>query len=387
MRLIEDIVRHHPELTAIRRDIHAHPEIGFQETRTAALVAKRLRAWGVDQVETGIGGTGVVGVIQGRPGNRTLGLRADMDALPMEENTGLPHASVHPGAFHGCGHDGHTAMLLGAARYLAATRNFSGRVHLIFQPAEEGLGGAPAMMADGLFDRFPCDEVHAIHNWPEAALGQVCCTPGVAMAASTTFDITFTGRGAHGALPHQSNDPVMIAVTAAQALQTIVSRNVKAGQAAILSITQIHAGTAYNVIPDSATLRGTIRTFDHAVTDQVVTRMREIAAGVAAAFGATADVTITPGYPPLINGAEPLAAATRAAAAVVGEQNVNTAFPPLTGSEDFAFMLEKVPGSYMFLGQGGGPAVHNPHYDFNDALLPIGATLLARIAETRLGGD
>ena len=381
MQIIEQINDYAPELTAIRRDIHAHPEIGFQETRTAALVADCLRRWGVDRVETGIGRTGVVGVIEGRSDGPAIGLRADMDALPMQEETGLDYASVHPGVFHGCGHDGHTAMLLGAARYLAATRNFAGRVHVIFQPAEEGLGGAPAMMDDGLFDRFPCEAIYALHNWPNAPLGWVGTRPGVAMASSGNFDIVITGRGAHGAMPHHAIDPVVVAVTLAQALQTVVSRNVAPLHPAILSITELHAGSAYNVIPDGAVLRGTIRAFDAGVRALIVRRMEEIAAGIALSFGATATVTVERGYPALVNSAEHVAMAARVAADVVGAENVDAAAPPVSGSEDFAFMLEKVPGAYLFLGQADGANVHNPGYRFNDDVIPIGASLLARIAE------
>jgi len=384
MPIIEQIQSYLPELTAIRRDIHAHPEIGFEETRTAALVADCLRRWGVDRVETGIGRTGVVGVIQGRGEGPAIGLRADMDALPMEEGAGLAYRSVHPGVFHGCGHDGHTAMLLGAARYLAETRDFAGRVHVIFQPAEEGLGGATAMMEDGLFERFPCQEIYGIHNWPNSRTGWIGSRPGVAMAASSSFDVAITGRGAHGAMPQQAIDPVMVAVTLAQAFQTIVSRNVEPRQTAILSITELHAGSAYNVIPDSAVLRGTIRTFDAGVEALVVRRMQEITAGVAAAFGATATVTIRAGYPALVNSADHVAAACRVAADIVGQQNVDAEAVPLTGSEDFAFMLAQVPGAYLLVGQSGGGNLHNPAYVFDDTIIPIGASLLARIAEARL---
>ena len=384
MQVIEQIQRHTPELTAIRRDIHAHPEIGFQENRTAALVADCLRRWGVDRVETGIGRTGVVGVIEGRTGGPAIGLRADMDALPMQEETGLAYASVHPGVFHGCGHDGHTAMLLGAARYLAATRDFAGRVHVIFQPAEEGLGGAAAMMDDGLFDRFPCEEIYALHNWPNAPLGWVGTRPGVAMASSGNFDIAVTGRGAHGAMPHQAIDPVIVAITLAQALQTVVSRSVTPLQPAILSITELHAGSAYNVIPDGAVLRGTIRAFDADVRALMVRRMEEITAGIAMSFGAYATVTVERGYPALVNSAAHVAAMARVAAGVVGAKNVDTEATPVSGSEDFAFMLERVPGAYFLLGQSEGPNVHNPGYRFNDDVIPIGASILARIAEARL---
>lgn len=384
MSLIPEIVACHDDLVALRRDIHAHPEIGFQETRTSALVAGLLKDWGVDDVATGIGGTGVVGVIHGREEGPAIGLRADMDALPMQEETNLPFASRNPGVFHGCGHDGHTTMLLGAARYLAASRNFSGKAHLIFQPAEEGLGGASAMIADGLFTRFPCDEVYALHNWPNAPLGWIGTTPGVAMAASNNFDIEITGRGAHGAMPQQSVDPVMVAVSLAQALQTIVSRNVDPLQPAIVSITQIHAGSAYNVIPASAVLRGTIRAFDAKAQALIAERMQNLAVSIAKGFGAEASVTVHPGYKALFNHAPQAAAACAIAEKIVGPSNVDGAAQPLTGSEDFSEMLEQAPGAFLWLGQGEGANLHNPAYRFNDDLIPIGATLYARLAETRM---
>ncbi|HVZ07465.1 M20 aminoacylase family protein [Rhodopila sp.] len=387
MDLIPQIRDEQAALAAIRQDIHAHPEIGFQETRTAALVADCLRRWGVDQVETGIGKTGVVGVIEGRGPGRTVGLRADMDALPMEEDTGLPFTSRNPGAFHGCGHDGHTTMLLGAAQYLAASRSFPGRVILIFQPAEERLTGADAMIADGLFDRFPCDEVYGLHNWPGKPAGWIGCTPGVSMAASNSFDIAITGRGSHGAMPNQSVDPVIVAVSLAQALQTVVSRNVPPRQMAVLSVTSVHAGSAYNVVPEAASLCGTIRSYDKAVHTLIIRRIQEITAGIAATFGATATVTINPGCTPLANDPALADIACRIASELVGAENVDPAAEPVSGSEDFAAMLEKVPGAYLWVGAGDGKNLHNPGYRFNDDILPIGASLLARIAERRLAGN
>ncbi len=384
MRLIPEIVGYHEDLTAIRRDLHAHPEIGFQEARTAALVAEKLKSWGVDEIAAGLGRTGVVGVIRGAAAGPTIGLRADMDALPMQEQTNLPFASRNEGVFHGCGHDGHTTMLLGAARYLAETRNFAGAVVVIFQPAEEGLGGASAMIDDGLFKRHPCDEIYALHNWPNAALGWVGSTPGVAMAASNSFDIEITGRGAHGAMPQQSVDPVMVAVSLAQALQTIVSRNVEPLDTAIVSITQIHAGSAYNVIPETAALRGTIRTFNDKTQKLVVERMQVLSAGIARGFGASAEVRVHPGYKALVNAPAQTAEACRIACGVVGAGNVDAAASPLTGSEDFSDMLDVVPGAYLWLGQGHGANLHNPEYRFNDEVIPIGATLYARLAEERL---
>ena len=384
MDLIPEIAVHAAELTAIRRDIHAHPEIGFQEHRTAGIVADLLTDWGIE-VHRGLGGTGVVGVIRGNRPGRRIGLRADMDALPMTEATGAAHASVNPGAFHGCGHDGHTTRLLGAARYLASTRRFAGDVVLIFQPAEEGLGGARAMIADGLFERFPCDEIYGLHNWPGAPLGQITVKPGVALAASDQFDIRIAGTGAHGAMPHQAADPIMAAAAIAQALQTIVSRNVEPSQTAVVSVTMLQAGTAYNVIPDTATLGGTIRTFDAATRALVAERLTTIAQSVATAFGVSAEAVVTPRFPAVVNGVVESEAAIAVARTLVGEELARVVDQQVSGSEDFAEMLRVVPGAFLFVGQGNGPALHNPQYDFNDAVAPIGASLLARIAEARTG--
>ena len=381
MTLVPEILAFTDELTRLRRDIHAHPEIGFEEHRTASLVAELLEGWGIE-VHRGIGGTGLVGLIRGTEAGCRIGLRADMDALPMDEATGLAHASTHPGRFHGCGHDGHTTMLLGAARYLSQTRRFAGEVVLIFQPAEEGLGGAARMIADGLFRRFPCDEIYAIHNWPGAPLGQIRLTPGIAMAAADIFDITITGRGAHGAQPQHAVDPVMVATTLAQALQTIVSRNVDPLRSAILSVTQISAGSAYNVIPETAHLSGTIRTFDDQTRALIAERMKGLADGIAAGFGAAAALRIEHRFSALRNSAPQAEAAMAVARALVGD-GAGYDPDPLTGSEDFADMLLHVPGAYLLLGQGDGPALHNPKYDFNDALIPYGASLLARLAEAR----
>jgi amidohydrolase len=381
MKLIKEIVRFADDLTAIRRDLHANPEIGFEEVRTAAIVADKLTAWGVE-VHTNIGRTGVVGIVKGdRPGG-TIGLRADMDALPMQELANVPYRSKRDGVFHGCGHDGHTTMLLGAARYLATTRKFAGEIKLIFQPAEEGLGGALAMIADGLFRRFPCNEVYGLHNWPDGPVGRITIKPGIAMAASDQFDIIIGGQGAHGAQPHLARDPAIVAVTLAQALQTIVSRNINPLDAAVLSITKLHTGTAYNVIPETATLGGTIRTFDANVRSLLHARIRELSAGLAAAFGVTITVTITDGFRVLRNSEAQSLAAINIAQGIVGKL-AEIIDVPLTGSEDFSDMLDAVPGAYLLLSQGPGPSLHNPHYVFNDDILPIGASLLARIAEER----
>jgi hippurate hydrolase len=380
MSLIEPIVGFSDEMVAWRRDFHAHPEIGFQEERTSGIVAEKLASWGIE-VHRGIGKTGVVGVLKGRGQGRRVGLRADMDALPMDEMTNLPYRSTNPGVFHGCGHDGHTTMLLGAARYLASTRNFDGTVVFIFQPAEEGLGGARAMLADGLFDRFPCDEVYGLHNSPVKPQGTISVRSGAAMAACDFFDIKITGKGSHGANPHYGNDPTMIAVTLAQAMQTIVSRNVDPLKAAVLSITQLHAGSAYNVIPDNALLTGTIRTFDQKTRETIRTRMRALATGIATAYAATIEVDIREGFSVLENQEANVQAVAEVAREIVGA--VDLAPNPNMASEDFADMLHVVPGAYFWLGTTPGPMLHNPGYVFDDQILPVGASMLARIAERR----
>jgi hippurate hydrolase len=376
------------ELVAIRRDLHAHPEIGFQETRTSGIVAEKLASWGIE-VHRGIGKTGVLGVLKGRgAGERRIGLRADMDALPMDEESNLPYRSKHPGRFHGCGHDGHTTMLLGAARYLAETRKFDGTVMFIFQPAEEGLGGARAMLADGLFDRFPCDEVYALHNAPEGPQGRVSVHSGPMMAAADFFDLRITGRGAHGAYPQQAIDPTVVAVTLAQAMQTIVSRNTDPRYPTVVSVTQIHAGSAYNVIPETAHLGGTVRTFRDDTREFVRDRIRALASGIAASFSATIDVDIRDIFTVLENHEAQTRAASEAAREIVGDALLDTEPRPKMASEDFADMLRAVPGAYFWLGQTPGPALHNPGYVFDDGILPIGASLLARIAERQLArGD
>ena len=384
MPTIERIDGYADELTALRRDLHAHPEIGFEEVRTSGIVADKLKGWGIE-VHRGLGGTGVVGVLKGKGnGGRRIGLRADMDALPMEENTNLRWRSTIPGRFHGCGHDGHTTMLLGTARYLAETRNFDGTVHFIFQPAEEGLGGARAMIKDGLFDKFPCDELYGLHNAPDLNHGEIAILPGPAMAGADFFDIVINGYGAHGAMPERSKDPVVIAMTVGQALQSIVSRNVDPLQAAVVSITQIHAGSAYNVIPGEAKLCGTVRCFSDEVRALVRERMRTICAGIAAAFQVEINVDIRDIFSVLVNQEEQSRVVEEVARTVVDPAKVFTRTQPKMGSEDFADMLRVVPGAYFWLGQSPGLPLHNPGYTFDDRILPIGAALLARIAERRL---
>ncbi|MFN8722456.1 MAG: M20 aminoacylase family protein [Rhodospirillales bacterium] len=382
------IAAFHADMTEWRRDIHAHPELGFEEVRTAGIVAAKLRDWGIE-VHEGIAKTGVVGVLKGRTdaSGRAVGLRADMDALPMSETTGAAHASQNPGRMHACGHDGHTTMLLGAARYLAETRNFDGTVYFVFQPAEEGRFGAKVMMDEGLFARFPMEQVYGMHNWPELPAGEVAAVAGPVMAAADRFDITIRGTGGHGAMPHRSVDPVLVASHIVTAMQSIVARNADPMHNAVVSVTQIHSGTAYNVIPEEATLAGTVRTYLPEVQDMIIAHMERIATSVAAAFGATAEVVYHRGYPATVNHAAETDVAAAAAARVVGEGAVKRDLPPCMGAEDFSYMLEARPGSYLWLGGGRGPdtvAVHNPGYDFNDEILPVGASIWAQIVETVL---
>ncbi|MDB5548490.1 MAG: Peptidase amidohydrolase [Tardiphaga sp.] len=372
------------DLTAIRHDLHAHPEIGFEEVRTSGIVAEKLASWGVE-VHRGLGGTGVVGVLKGKgSGTKRIGLRADMDALPMEENTNLKWRSTIPGRFHGCGHDGHTTMLLGTARYLAETRNFDGTVHFIFQPAEEGLGGARAMIKDGLFSRFPCDEIYGLHNAPDLNHGEIAIFPGPGMAGADFFDITITGYGAHGAMPERSKDPVVIAMALGQAMQTIVSRNVDPLKSAVLSITKIHAGSAHNVIPNDAVLSGTVRAFDDKVRTLIRERMRALAAGMAIAFDCEIHVDIRDIFSVLVNQEEQATAVADVARTIVDPAKVFTTSRPKMGSEDFADMLHAVPGAYFWLGHDGSVPVHNPGFVLDDKILPVGASMFARIIETRL---
>ncbi|MFC5460402.1 M20 aminoacylase family protein [Massilia niabensis] len=394
MRLVEPILALQTELEQIRRDLHAHPELCYEEQRTSDVVAARLAEWGIPVVR-GLGKTGVVGIIKNGTSSHAIGLRADMDALPMQELNTFDHASRHPGKMHACGHDGHTAMLLGAAHYLSRHRNFDGTVYLIFQPAEEGGAGARKMIEDGLFEQFPMDAVYGMHNWPGLPTGSFGVIPGPMMASSNEFRVVVKGKGAHAAQPHRGIDPVMVAVQIAQAWQTIISREKNPLETAVLSITQIHAGSATNVIPDEAVLIGTVRTFSTEVLDLVERRMEEMANGVAAAYNASVDFGFKRNYPPLINHPEQTAFAVEAMRAVVGAANVNTAVEPTMGAEDFAFMLQAKPGCYVFIGNGDGEhragghglgpcQLHNGSYDFNDQLLPIGASYWVRLVETGL---
>ena len=382
MSPIDRIRSYADELTALRRDLHAHPEIGFEEVRTSGIVAEHLERFGIE-VHRGLGKTGVVGVLRGRPGPRRIGLRADMDALPITEETNLPYRSTHPGKMHACGHDGHTTMLVGAARYLAETRDFDGTAVFVFQPAEEGLGGARAMIADGLFERFPVDEIYALHNAPQGPHGVFQTRTGPMMAAADFFDIRITGRGAHAAMPQQGIDPIVIATGLAQAMQSIVSRNSDPLKAAVVSITQIHAGAAYNVIPESAHLAGTVRTFDAALRKLVGQRIRELAQGFATAYGATIEVDLRDVFSVLDNSAEQARAAAEIASELFGADKVDADTIPRMGSEDFADMVAAVPGAYAWLGATPGPGLHNASFDFDDSLIPLGAAYLARVVERR----
>lgn len=389
MNLIDDIKAHHAELTAWRRDIHAHPELGFEEHRTADFVAQKLREFGLE-VYTGIGKTGVVGAL--RVGNtmRSVGLRADMDALPIQEANTFDHCSKHEGVMHACGHDGHTIMLLGAAKYLAATRNFDGQVYFIFQPAEEGIGGAMAMIEDGLFQQFPCDAVFGMHNRPTLPVGQFAVRSGAMMAGGAFFDIDITGNGAHGARPESGIDPIVVAAQMVTAIQSIVSRNLRPIETAVVSITQLHSGDAYNVIPHTARLSGTVRAFSQDVMKMVETRMKGIAEGVAASMGAQAVVDFRNIFAPTINNPTEAEFAAKICNDIVGAENVERNPPLIMASEDFSFMLEQVPGCYINIGNGGeegGCEVHNPAYDFNDDAIPQGATFFARLVEERLAAE
>ncbi len=383
MPALEAIRGFHDELTAIRRDLHANPEIGLEEHRTAEIVAAKLAEWGIE-VHRGIGKTGVVGVLKRGAGGKSIGLRADMDCLPMEEQTNLPYRSSKPGLMHACGHDGHTTMLLGAARYLAASPTFQGTVHFIFQPGEEGVGGALAMLEDRLFERFPCDQVFALHNRPGQAVGTFAIGKGPQSAGGAFFDITITGRGAHGARPELSVDPVLVAAHIITALQSIVARNVSPADTAVLSVTRVVAGDAYNVIPESAKLSGTARAFKAATMQLLEEGIRRIAKGVADGFRAEAEVDFRVIFAPLINAEAETDVLADAAAAVVGEANVDRAKPPSMGSEDFSFMMEKVPGAYIQVGNGDSAGLHNPAYNFNDEATPYGAALLATVVEREL---
>ena len=386
-RPLDNVRGFHEEMIAWRRDFHAHPEIGFEEERTSAAVAAKLTEFGCE-VHRNVGKTGVVGVLRAGNAPHSIGLRADMDALPIVEANELPYRSQHQGRMHACGHDGHTTMLLGAAKYLAATRNFDGTVNFIFQPAEEGLGGARAMLDDDLFGRFPCDFVYGMHNMPGHPVGTFAIRPGAMMAAGAFFDITIDGKGSHGARPEDGVDPVIIAAQMTMALQTIVSRNVEPIEPAVVSVTQIHAGAAYNVVPDTAILRGTARTFSRDVMALIESNMRRMVENIAASFGARARLDFRDLFAPLINEPNETEVFADVVAELVGEENVNRRRSRVLGSEDFSFMLEARPGAYINIGNGtegsNAAPLHNPRYDFNDAVLPFGAAAFAALVERKL---
>ncbi|WP_462388291.1 M20 aminoacylase family protein [Acidovorax sp. Q11] len=396
MNVIDSIVTQAASIAAVRRDIHAHPELCFEEVRTADVVAGKLTEWGIP-IHRGMGTTGVVGIVKGRDGGangRAIGLRADMDALPMQEFNTFTHASKHQGKMHACGHDGHVAMLLAAAQHFAKHRNFDGTVYLIFQPAEEGGGGAREMIKDGLFEQFPMEAVYGMHNWPGMPVGQFAVSPGPVMASSNEFKITIRGKGSHAALPHNGIDPVPIACQMVQAFQTIITRNKKPVDAGVISVTMIHAGEATNVVPDSCELQGTVRTFTLEVLDLIEKRMQQIAEHTCAAHDAVCEFEFVRNYPPTVNSAPEAEFAREVMASIVGESNV-LAQEPTMGAEDFAFMLQAKPGAYCFIangdgahremGHGGGPCtLHNPSYDFNDDLIPLGATYWVKLAEAWL---
>ena len=390
MSPVEQVRKDHAELTALRRDLHAHPELGFEEHRTAEVVKRELAAAGVE-FHSGVGKTGVVGVIRGarEASGRAIGLRADMDALPMHEENDFAHASRFKGRMHGCGHDGHTTMLLGAARYLARTRRFDGTVYLIFQPGEEGFAGGKAMIDDGLFERFPADEIYALHNWPGLPAGQIGLRAGPMMAAADRIEIHIEGRGGHGAHPHMTVDPVLVAGHIITAAQSIVARNVSPLDTAVVSLCAMHAGNlaAMSVVPREARLVGTVRTFRPETQDRIERRLNDLAHSIASAFGATATLKYERVYPATVNSEREAEFAAEVADTLVGPENVVRDLEPSMGSEDFSFMLQRRPGAYARLGQGGaegGCFLHNSRYDFNDEVIPIGAGYLAALAEAAL---
>ncbi|SHN44864.1 hippurate hydrolase [Duganella sacchari] len=394
MKLVDPIIAFQSELQQIRRDLHAHPELCYEEQRTSEVVAAKLTEWGIPVIR-GLGLTGVVGIIKSGTSERAIGLRADMDALPMQEVNTFEHASRHPGKMHACGHDGHTTMLLGAAKHLAENRNFDGTVYLVFQPAEEGGAGAKRMIEDGLFEQCPMDAIYGMHNWPGIPAGHMSVCEGPMMASSNEFYVTVKGKGAHAAQPHKGIDPVMTAVQIAQSWQTIISRQKSPLDTAVLSLTQIHAGSATNVIPDEAKMVGTVRTFTAPVLDMIEKRMEEVAVHTAAAFGAQVEFKFRRNYPPLVNHAKETRFAVEVMKAVVGADKVDDDVEPTMGAEDFAYFLQAKPGCYIFIGNGEGdhrtgghglgPCVlHNGSYDFNDNLLPVGASFWVKLVEASL---
>jgi hippurate hydrolase len=392
MPIVNRVAELMPEISEWRRDIHAHPELQFDVHRTAGLVAEKLKSFGCDQVVSGIGRTGVVGVIHGKRGedkaepSRTIGLRADMDALPITEATGLPYQSRVPGKMHACGHDGHTAMLLGAAKYLAETRNFDGTAVVIFQPAEEGGGGGREMVKDGLMERFAIQEVYGMHNYPGFPIGNFAIRPGAMMASADRITIDIEGLGGHAARPHTTIDTILIGAQIVNQLQSIVSRNVDPLESAVVSITQFHAGTADNIIPQTGQLRGTARALTPEVRNLVEKRVREVVESTARLYGGKATVTYKRDYPVTVNHDRQTEFAAKVAAEVVGRDRVDTAVPPVMGAEDFSFMLEARPGAFIFVGNGDSAGLHHPGYNFNDELIPFGTSYWVKLVETALRG-
>lgn len=384
MPIVNSIAASEPQMTEWRRYLHQHPELGLDCYKTAEFVVERLKEFGLTDIHTGIARTGVVAIIEGRAPGRTIGLRADMDALPMQDLSGSEHASTIPGMAHTCGHDGHTTMLLGAAKYLAETRNFAGKVALIFQPAEENEGGGRIMVEEGMMDRFGIDEVYGIHNSPGVPVGHMLTNRGALLAGVDEFTINITGVGGHGAMPFQTRDPVLTAASMVMALQSIVSRNVDALDRLVVSVTQIHTGSAMNIVPESAILNGTVRYFDKSVQAVAKERMTEIVEYHAKSFGMTAMLDYVEGYPPTINHPEQAEFAAAVARDVVGTDAVDLDAPPIMPGEDFSYMLEARPGAYLFLGQGDTPGCHHPKYDFNDSIAPVGASFFARLVEKAL---
>jgi amidohydrolase len=387
MPIINSIAAFHPEMTAWRHDLHAHPELSMQESRTAAVVRAKLAEFGVDDIITGMATHGVVGVIRAGSSGRAIGLRADMDALPIHEETGLPHASLTPGVMHACGHDGHTTMLLGAAKYLAETRNFDGTVYLIFQPAEEFEGGGEMMVNDGLFERCPMDKVFGLHNWPEMKAGTFLWRTGPVMAAVGFFEITVTGKGSHGASPHQGIDPIMVSAQIIGALQTIVSRSIEPIEGGVVSVGSISGGEAYNILPERVVMKGTARWYRPEVGDQIEAGMNRLVKGIAESFGASGELRFFRHAPATVNDAEATVLALDAAKVIAGADGVKEMRAPTMGGEDFAFMLNAKQGAYLMLGGGRGeadPLLHHPKYDFNDEILPVGASWWATLVEQQL---
>lgn len=384
MAILNSIAGFENDMAKWRRHLHQNPELGRDCYKTAKYIQERLKEFGITEIHTGYASTGIVAIIEGQTSGRTIGLRADMDALPITENTGMPYSSKNEGVMHACGHDGHTTMLLGAARYLSETRNFSGRVALIFQPDEEATGGAEVMVEEGILEQFKIEEVYALHNIPGHDVGVMYTRPGPIMAGADSFNVEIRGKGGHAAYPHEVTDPIVAAVSIAQAFQTIVSRNNIPSDDLVISITQLHSGTTDNVIPETALLNGTVRTFDLSVQEMVINRMEKIISGFSISFEVDAKFNYEKGYPPTINHEEKTNFAIEVAKEVCGSDKVLTSVGKEMGAEDFSYMLQKRPGAYLFMGIGEGAGLHNPNYDFNDAAAPVGASFFARLIEKAL---